>query len=345
MLNDMQGKERSHMTDTIDPQFPVLQVENLTCHFQTRKGLVKAVDGVSFSVDRGEIMAIVGESGCGKSVTSQAIMRLIGQRKQEKIGGSIRFHGEDLLTYSEERMRKLRGNKIAMILQDPMTSLNPVYTVGRQVAEVPEIHEHGVGRKGAWDKAVRMLKRVGIPSPDVRANDYPHQFSGGMRQRAVIAMALASNGAEVMIADEPTTALDVTIQAQILDLMKQLRDERGMALILITHDLGVVAETADKVAVMYAGMIVEQAPVQQLFANPRHPYTQGLLASVPRPGNMERLTPIEGQPPNLYDLPSGCRFADRCPHVMEKCRNAVPPLLAVGDGDHHSACWLEGDRP
>ncbi|AJY74250.1 ABC transporter ATP-binding protein [Paenibacillus beijingensis] len=319
----------------------VLQVENLRCHFRTRKGLVKAVDGVSFSVGRGEILGVVGESGCGKSVTSQAIMRLIGGRKNETVEGRIAFHGRDLLSLREEQMRQLRGNRLAMIFQDPMTSLNPVYTVGRQVAEVPEIHARA-SRRSAWDTAVAMLRQVGIPAPESRAKDYPHQFSGGMRQRAVIAMSLASQ-AELLIADEPTTALDVTTQAQILELMKRLRDERGLSIILITHDLGVVAETCDTVAVMYAGMIVEQAPVGELFAGPRHPYTQGLLSSIPKPGSRERLVPIEGQPPSLLDLPSGCRFASRCPYVMDKCGGRIPPLFEAGPG-HRSACWLEEER-
>jgi oligopeptide/dipeptide ABC transporter ATP-binding protein len=314
----------------------VLDVKELRCHFATRKGLVKAVDGVNFQVKKGEILAIVGESGCGKSVTSQAIMRLIGGKKNEKIDGEICFQGTNLLDMSEEAMRKLRGNRISMIFQDPMTSLNPVYKVGGQIAEVAQIHERKP-KKSAWAAAVEMLRKVGIPAPESRANDYPHQFSGGMRQRGVIAMALTSNP-DLLIADEPTTALDVTIQAQILDLMKELRDEFGTSIVFVTHDLGVVAELCDSVAVMYAGRIVEQATVKQLFANPLHPYTRGLLASIPKPGQRERLQPIEGQPPNLYDLPSGCTFAARCPQASDICRVKTPPLVQFED-NHRAACW------
>jgi oligopeptide/dipeptide ABC transporter ATP-binding protein len=319
----------------------VLEVKDLKCHFSSRKGLVKAVDGVNFQVKKGEILAIVGESGCGKSVTSQAIMRLIGQKKNEIIKGEISFNGENLLEKSDEEMRKLRGNRISMIFQDPMTSLNPAYKVGGQIAEVVEIHAKKP-KKSAWAKAVEMLKKVEIPSPDLRAHDYPHQFSGGMRQRGVIAMSLTSNP-DLLIADEPTTALDVTIQAQILDLMKQLRDELGTAIVLITHDLGVVAEICDTVAVMYAGRIVEQAPVKELFSSPRHPYTKGLLASLPKPGIRERLNPIEGQPPNLYDLPSGCLFAERCPKVQPECKQEAPLLKSINQ-HHQVACWLEGEE-
>jgi oligopeptide/dipeptide ABC transporter ATP-binding protein len=316
----------------------VLDVKDLKCHFSTRKGLVKAVDGVNFQVKKGEILAIVGESGCGKSVTSQGIMRLIGGKKSERIEGEILFNGENLLEKTNEEMRKLRGNRISMIFQDPMTSLNPVYKVGSQIAEVAEIHEKK-SKKSAWSIAVNMLKKVGIPSPELRANDYPHQFSGGMRQRGVIAMSLTSNP-DLLIADEPTTALDVTIQAQILDLMQELRDETGTAIVLITHDLGVVAEICDSVAVMYAGRIVEHAPVKELFASPKHPYTKGLLASLPKPGVRERLKPIEGQPPNLYDLPSGCCFAARCPYVKPECRKEIPLLRHIKE-NHQVACWLE----
>jgi oligopeptide/dipeptide ABC transporter ATP-binding protein len=316
----------------------VLKVNDLKVHFHTRKGLVKAVDGVSFQVKKGEILAIVGESGCGKSVTSQAIMRLLGGRKSEKVDGEVWFKGENLLAKSEEEMRRLRGNRIAMIFQDPMTSLNPVYQIGRQIAEVSEIHKKK-DKKTAWSTAIDMLRRVGIPSPETRADDYPHQFSGGMRQRGVIAMALTCQP-DLLIADEPTTALDVTIQAQILDLLRELGDQTGAAIVMITHDLGVVAELCDSVAVMYAGTIVEQASVKELFTCPRHPYTKGLLASLPKPGVKERLTPIEGQPPNLYDLPAGCRFANRCPHVMPKCTEEMPPLNHV-KGNHGVACWLE----
>lgn len=324
----------------------LLKVENLKCHFHTRKGIVKAVDGVSFQVKKGEILALVGESGCGKSVTSQAIMGLIGRKRNEHVEGNIWFNGENLLDKSEDEMRALRGNRIAMIFQDPMTSLNPAHRIGRQIAEVSEVHER-MDRKSAWRKAVDMLRQMGIPSPETRSRDYPHQFSGGMRQRGVIGMGLMCRP-DLLIADEPTTALDVTIQAQVLDLMQELRDQSGLGIVLITHDLGVVAQICDTVAVMYAGTIVEEAPVKALFAAPRHPYTQGLLASVPRPGKKQRLSPIPGQPPNLLELPRGCRFAERCPHVMEKCREAAPPLIAY-EKDHHSACWLgeesRNDKP
>lgn len=316
----------------------VLQVEDLKCHFHTRKGIVKAVDGVSFNIKQGEIMALVGESGCGKSVTSQAIMRLIGDKKTEAIDGRIVFKGEELLDKSEEEMRYLRGDRIAMILQDPMTSLNPVYRVGEQIAEVPRIHQR-TDKKSAWSIAVDMLRKVGIPAPEARARDYPHQFSGGMRQRGVIGMALASCP-DLLIADEPTTALDVTIQAQILDLMQEMRKETGTAIIMITHDLGVVAEVCDSVAVMYAGRIVEQATVRELFASPRHPYTKGLLGSLPKPGSRRRLTPITGQPPNLYELPKGCVFAPRCPYAESVCTMEMPPLEEILE-EHRVACWLE----
>ncbi|HET7627325.1 MAG TPA: ABC transporter ATP-binding protein [Bacillales bacterium] len=316
----------------------ILDVKGLKTYFQTRKGLVKAVDGVDFSVERGEILGIVGESGCGKSVTSQSIMGLVGDQKNETVEGEILFKGQDLLKLSSEHMRKIRGKQAAMVFQDPMTSLNPAYSVGSQIAEIPIIHEKENSRT-AWEKAVKMLEKVGIPSPNERARHYPHQFSGGMRQRGVIAMSLAGDP-DLLIADEPTTALDVTIQAQVLELLNRLRDEMNSAIVLVTHDLGVVAELCDQVAVMYAGKIVEKASVNQLFRNPRHPYTKGLLASLPKPGSKERLKPIDGQPPNLYELPEGCRFAERCPMAFDKCFRQSPELFAV-DAEHESACWLE----
>ena len=314
---------------------PLLEVKNLTTKFNTEKGIVTAVDDVSFSVQRGAILGIVGESGCGKSVTSQSILRLIGQKKHEEISGEVNFEGENLLELSEAEMRRIRGNKIAYIAQDPMTSLNPVYTVGNQIAEVPYIHEK-VNKKKAWNIAVKMLEKVGIPSPEARAKDYPHQFSGGMRQRGVIAMALAGNPS-LLIADEPTTALDVTIQAQVLQLIKNLREETNAGIMFITHDLGVVAEICDRVAVMYAGKIVEMATVKQLFNDPQHPYTRGLLASIPKLGEKERLVPIEGQPPNLYDIPTGCSFRDRCPLAMDACAQEKPHLRHVEE-QHQAAC-------
>lgn len=320
---------------------PLLEVKNLTTKFHTEKGVVTAVDDVSFSVQRGEILGIVGESGCGKSVTSQSILRLIGQKKHEEIEGEVIFDGKNLLELSEAEMRRLRGNQIAFIAQDPMTSLNPVYTVGNQIAEVPYVHEK-LNKKKAWDIAVKMLEKVGIPSPKERAKDYPHQFSGGMRQRGVIAMALAGNPS-LLIADEPTTALDVTIQAQVLELIKKLREETNAGVMFITHDLGVVAEICDRVAVMYAGKIVEMAPVKQLFNNPEHPYTKGLLASIPKLGDKERLVPIEGQPPNLYDIPSGCSFRDRCPLAIDACAQSVPSMRRVEE-QHQAACLLVGNK-
>ena len=317
----------------------VLEVRNLKTHFSTRSGLVKAVDGVNFEVKKGEILGIVGESGCGKSVTSQSVMRLVGQKKSEILDGEILYHGENLLDKSEAEMMKLRGKKISMIFQDPMTSLNPVYTVGEQIAEIPLIHEKK-DKKFAWKKAIEMIRKVGIPSPGSRASQYPHQFSGGMRQRGVIAMSLAGNP-DLLIADEPTTALDVTIQAQVLDLICDLRDETNAAIILITHDLGIVAEICDTVAVMYAGKIVEKASVEELFESPNHPYTKGLLGSIPKPGSKERLQPIQGQPPNLHDLPKGCRFAERCPFAFDKCHEEQPELKSVNGKQHEVACFLK----
>ncbi|MCP3031602.1 ABC transporter ATP-binding protein [Halobacillus sp. A1] len=326
----------------------IMEVKDLKTHFHTKKGIVKAVDGVSFKVKKGEILAIVGESGCGKSVTSQSIMRLVGDKKSEEVTGEVLYHGEDLMKKSRLDMQKVRGKDLSMIFQDPMTSLNPAYTVGTQIAEMPMIHEKK-GKKSAWNRAVEMLTKVGIPSPAKRAEQYPHQFSGGMRQRGVIAMSLACDP-DLIIADEPTTALDVTIQAQVLDIIRDLRDETGTAIIMVTHDLGVVAELCDRVAVMYAGKIVEQGTIEDIFDRPKHPYTQGLLNSVPRPGSRERLKPIEGQPPNLHDLPNGCRFAERCPFVMDQCIEKEPDLLEAESKGHTVACWLEeegnndGDR-
>ena len=316
----------------------LLHVENLSVQFRTPEGVVRAVDGVDLTVAKGEIVGLVGESGCGKSVTAQTVMRMIGGVPHEEVTGSIVFDGEELLHKSEKEMLHLRGKKIAMIFQDPMTSLNPVFPVGNQIAEGPRWHE-GVKRRDAQRRAVDMLATVGLPSPEERAKQYPHEFSGGMRQRAVIAMALSCNPA-LLIADEPTTALDVTIQAQILDLLRDLRDRTGAGMIFITHDLGVVAELCDRVAVMYAGSIVEEAPVKELFAHPHHPYTKGLLASLPVPGMEGRLDPIPGRPPDLMRLPAGCRFADRCAFAFEKCRER-PSLKSLQPG-HRSACWLDG---
>ena len=320
---------------------PLLEVRNLKVQFKTQDGVVNAVNDVSFHLDRGETLGIVGESGSGKSVTSLAVMRLIPNPPGKIVGGTIQFDGENLLDYSEEEMRHVRGNRIAMIFQDPMTSLNPVLTIGRQITESLELHMKLTGNE-ARKRAVELLSMVGIPSASRRLDDYPHQFSGGMRQRVMIAMGLSCNP-ELLIADEPTTALDVTIQAQILDLINRLKNETGTAVILITHDLGVVAGMADRVIVMYAGGIVEEGPTTEIFASPRMPYTIGLLRSLPRLDEQEdrRLTPIRGLPPDLINLPPVCPFSPRCDYfVAGKCDAQVPPLRPVGP-DHRAACLFD----
>jgi peptide/nickel transport system ATP-binding protein len=319
----------------------VLDVKGLQTVFFTNSGLFKAVDDVSFHVRRGETLAIVGESGCGKSVTALSIMRLLPDPPGRIVGGSIVLEATDLLALDEGKMREMRGNRMSMIFQEPMTSLNPVMRIGDQIAEAIRLHQT-MTRKAAWEQAVNMLRRVRIPVPERRALEYPHQLSGGMRQRAMIAMALACRPA-LLIADEPTTALDVTIQAQILALVLELQQELGMALILITHDLGVVAQTAQRVIVMYAGKKVEEADVETLFANPRHPYTRGLMASIPRlpsPGAdaAARLVEIPGMVPSLTRLPIGCAFAPRCALAMARCHEQYPPLLSFGT-NHLAACW------
>jgi peptide/nickel transport system ATP-binding protein len=319
----------------------VLDVKSLQTVFFTNSGLFRAVDDVSFSVRRGETLAIVGESGCGKSVTALSIMRLVPNPPGKIVGGSIMLEGTDLLGLDEDKMREVRGNRISMIFQEPMTSLNPVMRIGDQIAEAVRLHRQ-MTRKDAWKQAVEMLRLVRIPEPERRALEYPHQLSGGMRQRAMIAMALACRPA-LLIADEPTTALDVTIQAQILALVLDLQKELGMALILITHDLGVVAQTAQRVIVMYAGKKVEEADVEALFANPRHPYTRGLMASIPAVpslgGNADvRLVEIPGMVPSLTRLPKGCAFAPRCEFAIARCREEYPPLENFGV-DHWAACW------
>jgi oligopeptide/dipeptide ABC transporter ATP-binding protein len=307
----------------------LLKIENLATYFYTDDGVAKAVDGVSLSIAPGETLGLVGESGCGKSVTALSIMRLISHPGRIT-GGSILFNGRDLTKLSENEMRKIRGNEIAMIFQEPMTSLNPVYTVGDQIAEAIVLHR-GKSRAEAKAMAVELLRKVGIPLPERRVNEYPHQMSGGMRQRVMIAMALSCNP-KLLIADEPTTALDVTIQAQILELMKELRDDFGMAILIITHDLGVVAEMADRVAVMYAGRVVEEAPVRDIFRRPLHPYTEGLLRSIPRLDQERgRLHVIQGVVPSLLHMPEGCRFAPRCPYAEERCRQTEPELLPAED--------------
>ncbi len=324
---------------------PLLEVEGLKTHFFTRDGVVRAVDGVSFSVHAGETLAIVGESGCGKSVTSLSILRLIASPPGRTVAGSIRFEGRELLALPEPDMRKVRGNEISMIFQEPMTSLNPVLTIGRQIAEALVLHR-GLARAAANARAVEMLAVVNIPEPARRVREYPHQLSGGMRQRVMIAMALACSP-KLLIADEPTTALDVTIQAQILDLMRGLKEKTGAAIVLITHDLGVVAEMAQRVVVMYAGRKVEEAPVAELFARPRHPYTQGLLHSIPRlgatlAGKRNRLEEIRGMVPSMREAIPGCVFAPRCAYATERCRTEYPPLEQKAEG-HVVACW-EADR-
>jgi peptide/nickel transport system ATP-binding protein/oligopeptide transport system ATP-binding protein len=300
----------------------LLEIQHLSTVFPTDAGIARAVDDVSLSVDKGKVLGIVGESGCGKSITALSILRLVPPPGRVA-SGKILLDEQNLLELKEGQMQQIRGNRIALIPQDPMTSLNPVYTVGEQIIEAIELH-HKVGKADSRKRAIEALERVRIPEPHARIDEYPHQFSGGMRQRVMIAMALACQP-ELLIADEPTTALDVTVQAQILDLMRSIQKEQGMSIILITHDLGVVAEMCDEVAVMYAGAVVEYAHVKELFSAPKHPYTVGLLNSVPRPGT-QRLVPIDGQPPNLVNLPKGCRFADRCPLVEERSRQSVPPL-------------------
>ena len=318
---------------------PLLEVRDLQTHFQTRAGVVRAVDGVSWDVAEGETVALVGESGCGKSVSALSIMRLVAPPAGRIVGGQILFKGRDLLTLSEDEMRRIRGREIGMIFQEPMTSLNPVLTIGRQLTEGLEIHL-GMSTTQSRDRAVEMLGMVGIPDPARRLSQYPHQFSGGMRQRMMIAMALACNP-PLVLADEPTTALDVTIQAQILELMKDLSRRLGVAMLIITHNLGVVARYADRVNVMYAGRIIERGTAQDIYHSPRHPYTLGLLRSVPRldEPRRSRLAPIEGQPPDLTRLPPGCAFAPRCAFRVERCAREVPPLAPIGAPGHVSACW------
>lgn len=317
----------------------LLEVKNLKTHFKTPDGVVKAVDGVSFSLEEGQTLGIVGESGSGKSVTALSIMGLNPSPPAYYPEGEILFDGRDLLKASEKELQKIRGDEIAMIFQDPMTSLNPVFTVGHQISETVRIHQ-GLSRREAREKAVETLRDVGIPNPEKRATDYPHQYSGGMRQRAMIAMALSCNP-RVLIADEPTTALDVTIQAQILDLMTDLQEQYGMAIVMITHDLGVVSQLSDRVMVMYAGRAVEQGTTDEVFYDPLMPYSWSLLRSLPRPDTAGevRLLPVKGQPPSLIRLPQGCNFNPRCPFVKDECYTTDPPLEGKKDG-HRAACVL-----
>ncbi len=318
---------------------PLLDVKNLRTQFFTQDGVVKAVDDVSFHLMPGETLGVVGESGCGKSITAMSVMRLIPSPPGKIVSGQIMFDGEDVMKMSDEEVRSIRGNKIAMIFQDPMTSLNPVLTINRQISEALELHL-GMSKGQARSRSIELLKMVGIPNSEERIDQYPHQFSGGMRQRVMIAMALSCNPS-LLIADEPTTALDVTIQAQILDLMRILQQEHNTALMMITHDLGVVAGMTDRIQVMYAGHVVETAPTEELFANPRHPYTVGLLNSIPRldAAAKTKLNPIRGLPPDLIDLPDMCPFLPRCDYAREKCEQQNPPLLEVNDV-HRSACWF-----
>jgi len=319
---------------------PLLDVRDLETRFYTRDGVVHAVNGISFYVDSGETLGIVGESGCGKSVSVLSVMRLIPSPPGKIEGGEVLFDGRDLLKVSDEEIRRVRGNKIAMIFQDPMTSLNPVLTISKQVGEALQLHL-GMSKKEARDRTVELLEMVGIPGAASRVDDYPHQFSGGMRQRVMIAMGLSCNP-QLLIADEPTTALDVTIQAQIIDLVKRLQDSLGMAIIWITHDLGIVAGLVDRMVVMYSGYVVESANVNDVYGDPRHPYTLGLLRSIPRldAGLKEKLTPIEGLPPDLLNPPKGCPFEPRCGYRIERCREEPPKLREAEDG-HRVACWVD----
>jgi peptide/nickel transport system ATP-binding protein len=316
----------------------LLQVEDLRTYFYADRGVAKAVDGVSFTVSSGEVVAIVGESGCGKSVTALSILRLIPDPPGRIVSGRVIFKGQNLITMTDTDIENIRGNDIAMVFQEPMTSLNPVFRVGEQIAEVLQRHRH-LSRQEALHQTVEGLRRVGIPSPELRVRDYPHQMSGGMRQRVMIAMALACEPS-LIIADEPTTAVDVTIQAQVLDLMRQLQKESGVSVLLITHDLGVVAEMAQQVLVMYAGRVLEKASVMDLFDRPLHPYTQGLMHSIPALAlahGRRRLAAIPGVVPSLYELPSGCKFSDRCPQVFDRCQSE-PDL--IGMNGHQVRCWL-----
>ena len=325
------------------PAHPILEIDDLRTHFFTRAGVVRAVDGVSYAVHRGQTLGVVGESGCGKSVTALSILRLVANPPGRIVGGAIRFDGQDLLGLKEREMERIRGNDISMIFQEPMTSLNPVFTVGHQISEAVVLHQK-LSKRDGLDKAVEMLRLVHISEPERRVHEYPHQLSGGMRQRVMIAMALSCNP-KILIADEPSTALDVTIQAQILDLMQELCEKLGTAIILITHDMGVIAENAERVVVMYAGKKVEEADAEELFSRPCHPYTEGLLGSIPRLDlvagsrpNRARLNEIEGVVPSLYNLPKGCTFAERCDYATDQCHEAFPPLEEKRPG-HWAACW------
>ncbi|MBI4768443.1 MAG: ABC transporter ATP-binding protein [Deltaproteobacteria bacterium] len=319
-----------------------LEVKDLKTHFFTRSGVVKAVDGVSFHVAEGETLGIVGESGSGKSITCLSLLRLVPPPAGRIVSGEVILNGEDLLSKSIKEMRKIRGAEISMILQDPMTSLNPVFTIGNQLSEPIMIHQ-GLDKKSAWEKAKEMLTRVKIPLPEIRVGEYPHQMSGGMRQRIVGAMALSCQP-KLLIADEPTTALDVTIQAQFLQLLQSIQKEFRLALIVVTHDFGIVAKICDRVAVMYAGKMVETAPIREIFNNPRHPYTRALMNSLPKMDkNLKRLHSIKGQPPDLGNLPPGCSFAPRCTEALKICLEEIPPESIPAEG-HSLSCWLAVQR-
>jgi oligopeptide transport system ATP-binding protein len=321
----------------------ILDVKDLRTYFYTEEGVVKAVDGLSYHVNKGECVGLVGESACGKSVSAMSVLRIIPNPPGVIVGGEILFKGEDLLKASEERMREIRGNRIAMVFQEPTTSLNPVLTVGRQLSESLELHR-GMDREASLKESVRLLQLVGIPDADRRIKDHPYQFSGGMQQRIMIAMALSCNP-EVLIADEPTTSLDVTVQAQLLEIIANLRNEFGTVVVLITHNLGVVARYVDRVNVMYAGALVETGPTEAIYAEPKHPYTLGLLASVPRLDSPRKESPrvIRGLPPNLARLPEGCSFAPRCDYAMDRCREERPVLEKVGE-DHYRACFYDAGK-
>jgi len=342
-LNQIEPGVQQPMETATPAADRVLDIEELHIEFKSPDGLVRAVDGLSYHVHEGETLGVVGESGCGKSVTALSVLRLIPNPPGRISSGSIRFQGKSLLDLDENELERIRGNDISMIFQEPMTSLNPLYTVGKQISEALILHQ-GLSKREAMDHAIEMLRRVSIPEPESRVNNYPHQLSGGMRQRVMIAMAICCNP-KVLIADEPTTALDVTIQAQILELIRDLQKETGTAIVLITHDMGVIAENADRVVVMYAGCKVEEAEVDELFDNPGHPYTKGLLGSIPNleevahiQGERPRLNEITGMVPSLTDLPAGCAFAPRCAFAVEKCHGAYPPLEEVRPG-HWISCW------
>jgi len=321
----------------------ILEVNDLVTAFDTEAGRIRAVDRVSFKVGKGRTLGVVGESGCGKSVTALSIMRLLPNPAGEIEQGEIRFEGKDIVRLPAEEMQKIRGRKISMIFQEPMTALNPVHRIGKQIGEVFRLHYSGMNNAEILKESIKLLDRIGMPDPEKRIHEYPHQISGGMRQRVMIAMALACRP-DILIADEPTTALDVTIQAQILDLIHELQQDTNMSVIFITHDLGVIAEICDDVVVMYAGKVVENAPVIEIFESPKHPYTRGLLASIPKleTKRKSRLSIIEGRVPSLDELPKGCRFSNRCPYVMDICTTASPPLIEI-DGNHAASCYLLAD--